>query len=270
MTDSEKLLKLKEALLHEDHNFANELFRRIESIENTINKQEALSHKVDPIITKKLDTFAEQIPEKLGPQITKALKVSIRDSQDQVVEALFPIIGKMIKKYIQNEMKILSNNINKQVQNTFSLNKIKNKVKSFFTGVSEESLILSSMTKAAVEQVFIIEKGSGILIHHVSKSEDNVDKEMIAGMLTAIKSFVEDAFTKENQNLELIQYELYNIYLQNFSNYYIALVVSGTFNNEFKNTLEDEILDFASKNKDFVKNSKKADNLIKLLFKVNG
>lgn len=261
MTDSEKLLRLKEALLREDQHFAKELFEKIESIEGTLNHKESLSEKVDPIIDDKLKLYSKEIP--------KALKTSIRESQDDVVAALFPIMGKMIKKYIQNEMQLLSNKINEQVENTFSFKTLKNKLKSFFTGVPEEQLILSSMSKASVRQVFIIEKDSGILIHHVSKQDDSVDKEMIAGMLTAIKSFVEDAFAKENQNLELIQYELYNIYLQNFSNYYIALVVSGTFNTEFKNTVEDLILDFASSNKDFVKNSDKATNLIDLLFKVN-
>ena len=269
MTDSEKLLKLKKALLQEDHDFAYNIFQKIENVEEILNEEELLSLKVNPIIDKKLNIFSEEIPSNLGPVITEALKVQIRESQDQVVEVLFPIIGKMIKKYIQNEMKILSDNINKQVQDTFSIKKLKNKIKSFFTGVSEEELILSSLTKAKVEQVFIIEKGSGVLLHHVSKREDSVDKDMVAGMLTAIKSFVEDAFTKEEQSLELIQYELYNIYLQNFSNYYFALVISGTFNTEFKNKVEDLILDFASKNKEFASDSKKSKNLIDLLFRVN-
>ena len=72
------------------------------------------------------------------------------------------------------------------------------------------------------------------MIANVSKQEDNIDKDMIAGMLTAIKSFVEDAFAKEEQSLELIQYEFYNIYIQNLASYYIATVISGSFNSDFK------------------------------------
>ena len=43
MTDSEKLVKLKEALLKEDQDFALKIFKRIEDLETTINEEELLS-----------------------------------------------------------------------------------------------------------------------------------------------------------------------------------------------------------------------------------
>lgn len=268
MNDSEKLSKLKELLLNEDRDFALQILEKLESVEKTINDEELLLKKVNSVIDKKINAFAEEEHSNFGPKITQALKFQIRDSQDQVIEALFPIIGKMIKKYIQQEIKKLSESINNQVQKTFSFKKWTRKFKSVFTGVSEEKIILSEISKPKVDQVFIIEKGSGILIANVSKVEEDIDKDMIAGMLTAIKSFVEDAFTKEHQSLELIQYELYNIYIQNMSSYYVAAVISGSFNSEFKDELEDKIFDFASKHKKekLVKNSKATNKLIELLF----
>ena len=41
-----------------------------------------------------------------------------------------------------------------------------------------------------------------------------MDEDMVAGMLTAIKSFVEDAFKGGNMELERIDYELFTIHLQ--------------------------------------------------------
>ena len=75
------------------------------------------------------------------------------------------------------------------------------------------------------------------------------DEDMVAGMLTAIKSFVEDAFKKESQNLQYIEYDLYHIHLQNFSSFYIAVIVSGAYNVIFKDKLEDKIFKFTSKQK---------------------
>ena len=68
-------------------------------------------------------------------------------------------------------------------------------------------------------------------------------------MITAIKSFVEDAFIKEDQNLQYIEYDLYHIHLQNFSSYYIAVVVSGAYNIIYKDKLENSILNFSTKHK---------------------
>lgn len=241
MTDSEKLIKLKELLLNEDRVFAQNILDKLDSLEDTITVPEKLSEKVNPIIDKKLDQFVEDIPDRLGPTIAEALT----KSQDKVVEVLFPIIGKMIKKYIQQEIKALSDAINGQVQSTFSIKTWQRKLKALFSGVSEKEIILSELNKSTVEQIFLIEKGSGLIISSASKQE-SIDEDMIAGMLTAIKSFVEDAFKRDQQSLELIQYELFEIYIQNFTTYYFAVVISGGFDIAFKNKIENELFDLAA------------------------
>lgn len=247
MTDSEKLIKLKELLLTEDRDFAQIILQKLDSLEDTINTPDKLSEKVDGIIDKKLNVYTDEIPEKLGPTITKALSSEIKNSQDKVVEILFPIIGKMIKKYIQQEMKILSDNINNQIQKAFSVQGFKRKIMAKFIGVSEHQMLIAEMNEPKVEQIFVVEKGSGLMISSASRQE-SIDEDMIAGMLTAIKSFVEDAFKKDQQSLELIQYELFEIHIQNFTTYYFAIVISGGFNSGFKNKLENNVFDFVAAN----------------------
>ena len=244
MDQKEKLKLLKEILLTEDRVFAQSITKKLEALNNVIHRKNKLSEKVDPIIEDKLEEFIQEIPKTLGPTITKTLKEEIKNSQDAVVEALYPIQGKMIKKYIQNEIKMLSERINSQVQSSFSAKTWKRKFKSFFTGIKEEDIILSDLAKPEIEQIFIIEKDSGILSGSYSKKE-TIDKDLISGMLTAIKSFVEDAFSAGNQDLESIEYELYNIHIQNFHFYYIAVVVSGAYNQTYKNNLENKLLDFS-------------------------
>ncbi|WP_310560100.1 cell envelope biogenesis protein OmpA, partial [Flavobacterium sp.] len=225
MTDTEKLLQLKELLLTEDRDFANDILRKLDLLEETVYVNENLSEKVNPIIDRKIETLIDEMPDKLGPTITATLKSEIKNSQDSIVDALFPIIGKMIKKYIQQEMKTLSDNINAQVQSTFSIKKIKRKIKALFFEISEIDIVMSELSAPKLQQVFVIEKGSGLVIASYSKTDpsDNehakqtIDQDMIAGMLTAIKSFVEDAFNAGNQSLENIEYELYTIQIQNFS-----------------------------------------------------
>ena len=244
MNQEDKLKILKDILLTDEREYTSSIDKKIKALEETVNKRTNLSEKVDPIIEDKLSAFVAQIPQTLGPTITEALKTEIKNSKDDVVEALYPILGRMIKKYIQNEFKILSENINKQINSTFSFNGLKRKFKSKTTGVSEADLILQDQLKPRLEQFMVIEKGSGILVSKYSKT-DAIEEEMVAGMLTAIKSFVEDAFKKNNQNLELIEYETYSIHVQNFSSYYIAVVISGIFNASHKSVLEDKLLDFA-------------------------
>lgn len=245
MNDSEKLIQLKELLLTEDRDLAQKILHKLDSLEDTIYIKDKLSERVNPIIDYKLEQFVEGMPKNLGPVITSALNEQIKNSQELVVNALFPIIGKMIKKYIQQEMALLSESINSSVQNTFSVKKWQRKFKGMFFGFSENAMVLNDLGKAKVQQIFVIEKGSGLIIANASKTE-SIDEDMIAGMLTAIKSFVEDALLGESQSLELIEYELFKIHIQNVSNYYFAVVISGNINESFKDKLETELFDFAS------------------------
>jgi hypothetical protein len=153
-------------------------------------------------------------------------------------------MGKMIKKYIAQEISLLSERINQQLEDSFSTKSWKRKFKSWFGGVKEEELLLSELTAISkVEQVLVIEKNSGMLIGQYAKTE-TIDKDMVSGMLTAIKSFVEDAFNEQSQNLELIEYELYHIHIQSFVSFYVAVAISGEYNLIFKNKLQDIIFNF--------------------------
>ena len=239
MTQKDRLEILKDILFADDREVAEKIESRLLLLEKTINEQENLSSKVDPIIIDQLDKFAEEIPIKLGPIITETLREEIGKNKDNVVDALYPIIGKMIKKYVAQEIRILSEKVNKQL----SSKQFKLRFRSWFGGVKNSELALSELASTEIKQVFLIEKSSGILKASYTKTK-TIDEEMISGMLTAIKGFVEDAFGHKNQELELIEYEHYTIHLQSFVTSYVAVVISGNYSIESKNKVQDLIFDF--------------------------
>ncbi|MFS4492664.1 cell envelope biogenesis protein OmpA [Maribacter sp. 2308TA10-17] len=240
MNEKDKIEILKDILFADEHEFEEKISQRIELLEQTIHEREKLSEKVDPIIAFQLDEFKESIPETLGPTITETLRKEIKINKDVVVDALYPILGKMIKKYVAQEMKLLSEKMNSQLS---FLSVGKRKFRSVFSGKKEEELMMNDLSNAHIQQVLLIEKDSGILKSSYSRSK-TMDEEMVSGMLTAIKSFVEDAFNQRNQELESIEYELYEIHLQSFATHYIAVVISGNYTLSAKNKLQDIIFDF--------------------------
>lgn len=276
MNEEEKLDLLKKILLTDEREFSASISQKIINLEEILQERSKLSEKVSPIIKNELQEFSREIPTTLGPVITETLKVEIEKSKDQVVEALYPILGKMIKKYISQEFKQLSEKVNQVARDTFSFAAIKRKLKARATGVTENEIILDQLAQAQVEQVFVIEKDSGILLGSYQIKE-TVDQEMISGMLTAIKAFVEDAFREIGHDLHSIDYDLYKIHLQNFHKYYIATAVSGTFTDRHENQLEDINLNVSEMiNKQNIIENKieledlLADQYASLSFKVEG
>lgn len=258
MAEDNKLQLLREILLTEDRHVANDITQRLEEITAALNDYKELAEKTDPLIDNKINAFVKTIPQSLGPVITQTIKEQVEHSQDQVVEALYPIMGKMIKRYIGSEMAKLSEEINKKVSNTFSMGGAKRKMRAFFSGAKEGDLVISELDKPTVNEIFAIQKGSGILLGNFSLSE-TVDKDMLSGMLTAIKSFVEDAFQGGNQSLESIQYELYSIHIQNFHSYYIAVVISGNYSKNYESKLEDKLYKVSRKLSTGINNLSRAE-----------
>lgn len=244
MTENDKLDIIRDILLSDERDLTDNYLKKIEALEHIINTRPELSKKVNPIIEQQLQAFVQDIPKKLGPTITKTLKTEIKKSKTQVVEALYPIMGKMIKKYVQQEIKLLGDRINKQLESGFSPKSWKQRLNIWFGNVKKEDLVLSQAQTSVVEQVMVIDKQSGILLGSKVNTE-TVDEEMVSGMLTAIKHFVEDAFHQKDQNLEHIEYETFNLHIQNFISYYIVVVVSGNYTTAFKNKLQDIIFNLS-------------------------
>ena len=64
-------------------------------------------------------------------------------------------------------------------------------------------------------------------------------------MLTAIKSFAENAFGDEDSDLESLEYSNYKVTLFNFNKFYFALVINGIITPEKKSDYYDHCLNIA-------------------------
>lgn len=238
--------KLKEILLEQDREDRNELARKLEELDSQLNERDKLEERINPILTDQEGALKRNFSHLFGPQITESISKQIKESQDEVVEVLYPIIGRMIKKYITSEIEKLSEKVDAQMKEAFSWESWKLRIKAWFSGTPQKNMVMSKLIEPKIEEIFVIERDSGILIGSFSKKE-SLDGDMVAGMLTAIKAFVEDAFNADAQELESIDYENYKVIVKSFKSFYISVVCTGVTNMEFKDKLDTQLLNFAEK-----------------------
>lgn len=238
--------KLKEILLEQDREDREELARKLEELDSQLNDRKNLEERVNPILTDQEGTLKKNFSKLFGPQITESISKQIKESQDEVVEVLYPIIGRMIKKYITSEIEKLSEKVDAQMELAFSWEGWKLRIKAWISGTPQKDMVLSNLIEPKIEEIYVIERNSGILIGSYSKKE-SLDGDMVAGMLTAIKAFVEDAFSADAQQLESIDYENYKVIIKNFKSFFISVVCSGGMSSNFKDKLDDQLLSFAEK-----------------------
>lgn len=165
----------------------------------------------------------------------------IQQSKDEVIDVLGPVMGKMIKKFIGSEIDKIKQNIESKSKAIFSLSFLKQKIKSKVTGVSESDLAIGDSINSTLLQIFVIEKSTGLFIGKYAP-EDLLDSDLVSGMLSAIKSFVESAFGQENSELESLEYSSYKILLYNFNRFYFACVMEGNVDASTRSELQDDFL----------------------------
>jgi hypothetical protein len=70
------------------------------------------------------------------------------------------------------------------------------------------------------------------------------NRDAVVGMLTAIKDFVEDAFEKDREDLETINYGTYRIMLYTYPTYYFAMAMTGSVSTMESERFRDEVVYF--------------------------
>ncbi|MCP4439164.1 MAG: cell envelope biogenesis protein OmpA [Aureispira sp.] len=241
----DKLLEdLRHILLEKDR-------EELERLKYILETPDELEHYTASIIDKRVEQRVERLRQEFrsefGEPVEKIIEQKIEMSKNELLDVLTPVFGKMIRKYISLQFKLLREQIEKQ------LKKLKNTPKNFwywfkskFTGVNQGDLILEELDKPKIEAIYLIQKQSGLLLGSYAR-ESVADEDMIAGMLTAIKAFVEDAFQKEQQELELIEWENYKVLIQNFNSYYIAVALVGNIPADYRIDLEQSMGAFVEK-----------------------
>lgn len=178
-----------------------------------------------PALAEQVRISPGEIASAIAPTIGQAIKEQIVIEQDKVVDALYPIIGNTIGKYLAETIHA----INQQIENTLSVEGIKRKIRAKVQGISEAELLLQEVMPFKVQAIFLIHKASGLLISEV-QHDQSMEAEMVAGMLTAIRSFVNDciARTGTSSELDAINYGTAKIMLEVAGYCYLAVVVEGT------------------------------------------
>jgi hypothetical protein len=228
--------QLRDILLTDDR-------AEIEQLKKLLHDREMLSEHLGPILEERLDFMRQNFPKEYKKTVARIVDEQIKNSQQEIVDVLYPVLGNLIKKYIDFQMQLLKESIEAQITATkqkFNFwSRIKNKIK----GVSETDLAISDARPLVIHQVFLIEKNSGIVLAQAAKKHA-IDSESVAGMLTAIKSFAEDAFGRGEEMLDLIQYQQSKILIQNYMSYYMALVAEGPMSSAEREKLVERLEKF--------------------------
>lgn len=205
--------------------------------------QEILSHYLADIITKTSEHDSGGLSHSLQSVISPAISKEIADNKDTMIDALYPIMGGMISKYVTQAIKEMMENINKKIEDGLSTDRIKRKVKAKLSGVSETELLLEESGDARILSMFVIHKETSLLIAEAYLEDQKIDDaHMVASMASAIKDFINDWIenNETNNEVQLLSYGNATLYIESAGSVFVVAFLDS----EPDHTLRKEINTF--------------------------
>lgn len=187
----------------------------------------------------------------LGPAIEETLRLSVQRNPEVVTAALFPIIGSMIRRYIADALAALQDSIAQTVESSFSIRSLGWRLQALRQGRPFAAILLEKSLCFRVEQVFLIDRRTGLLLLHRRAPEVDVkDPAVISGMLTAIQDFVQDSFGGRETALDAVRLGEHTLWINTGPKAVLTCVIRGVppvpLRQLTETTLEDIHKDFAA------------------------
>lgn len=191
-----------------------------------------LQHAQDPHFTRALT-----------PPIEKAITASVHRNPKPLADALFPVMGPAIRKAVSAGLAGMVESLNRTLEHSLSWRSVRWRMEGWRTGRSFAEIVLLKTLVYRVEQVFLIDRRSGLLLQHVSAADvESQDADMVSGMLTAIKDFVQDSFrVRDGDGLEALKVGDLSVWIEPGPYAAVAAVIRGNAPREFRRTMEDAV-----------------------------
>jgi hypothetical protein len=136
----------------------------------------------------------EPMSRALATPVAAALGNAVHKNRASIVDALFPVIGPIIRKAIAEALRNLMRDLNQVLEHGFSPRGIRWRIEAWRSGVPFAQIVLKHSLRYQLDHVFLIERDSGLVLHRESSPGlPDLDADAIAGMLTAIGQFVRDS-----------------------------------------------------------------------------
>jgi hypothetical protein len=212
-----------------DQNGADQL----EELRKVLFRPEALIDKISPVIadilTEEIKNSHDEIAQAIAPVMGEALRRQIYQAREDIIDALYPVIGQTINKAVAEAIRDLARSVDARVRRTISPQATARRLQAQLQGIPGAEYRLREALPFAVKEIFFIQRDSGLLIHHLSSDATaRPDRDLVSGMLTAIRDFARDAFGQgKGGELGAIEYESQYVLLEAGGAAYLAVVFDG-------------------------------------------
>jgi outer membrane protein OmpA-like peptidoglycan-associated protein len=225
---SQDVTRLKELLFENEARALADLNRRMDIVFDRAGTSERFTASVASVLDEALAQAEverhNEVSFAIAPLIVQTIKTEIRGSQDELAEALYPSMGRMVSAYVVSAIRDLMDEINRRLEsNPFML-----RVRSILTGRPVVELAFVEGQRLRVDELFIIRRGLGQSVGHwPSINGPTQQDQRVSGILSAINEVANEAFDADKATLRRIDLGTSIIYLRASPTHLLAAKCRG-------------------------------------------
>jgi OOP family OmpA-OmpF porin len=206
--------------------------RQLDAIQARLDDPAARAAEVAGVLPRVLVTHAgdPEVTRALTPAVERAITTSVRRNPRPLADALFPIMGPAIRKAVSASLAAMIDSVNRTLEHAVSWRSVQWRLEALRTHRSFAEIVLARTLLYRVEQLFLIDRRTGLLLLHVQPGSAAVaDADMVSGMLTAIRDFVQDSFrVASGDSLESLKVGDLSVWIDAGPRALVAAVIRGT------------------------------------------
>ncbi len=246
-----ELDRLRELLLRPETDRLGAVETRVDALDARVGTADRLEAATADIL---VDAFRRaeiaqhrELASAIAPVVVAAIRSEIKNSRDMMVEALYPITGRLVAAAVANAFRDLVAELNERLDRTLSTHYWKLRLRSLQTGRPMSELALADAQQPTLRRLLLLERGSGRLIAawHANDEED-AQSELVSGLIAAITEFASSVYGARAGELRTLDLGGARVFLRGAPVYLIAAECAGALKPEHERELDGAFLSLVS------------------------
>lgn len=225
--EASALANLKTLLLGSE---LNTIERLEEETRDPELQQQRVADSLPTSLSKAYRDSPDELTRSLELPVSECIEGSVKRNPAFFADILYPVMGPAIRRSITQAMRELVQHINQSLEHSLTIKGMKWRIEAARSGIPFAEIILRHTLRYRVEEAFLIQSGSGLLIQHLSRDPAQAtDADAVSAMLTAIRDFAHDTLDVdgEDSRLDTVDAGDHTLWLIHGPKAYLACAIRG-------------------------------------------
>ncbi len=254
MSAHSDFIALKDVLFGRENALLLELRHIVADHEKRVGSRERLRESVAEILADALKSAGVKnrraLALSLAPVVVDGIRSEIHNSRNDIVDALYPIMGRLTSAYVLSVFRDFVEETNRRLESGLAGRYLRLRLKSLFTGTPYAELLLRETGIFRIRDIMLIDAGKGVLLErwqapgapeHQTPVEE--DSPQLSAMLAAINRFSTETLKAKHQELRIIDVGASQLYLRASAKCLFAVRATGPGNRKLLKSLDATILE---------------------------